>query len=765
MKPNGIPSSAFKDRDKDDRSKEVRSAFSAYLPPTFPQFQKDKDFENDTSTPQYIVSTPTVTNTSSFQLSPMTPGLASFNITSPNISLTSSFSSIKHLKADIENYLKESTPLKRRKVDDKTQPTNDNVFQLSEAFSTIEKQRDTIQELEAQITRLREESKSDRLQTTTLESKITELQAKNILCEQQVQQKDSEITHQLSLNEELKQHLKFVSDEIAELKTQLQKKDTELSLMKSKTASSSASLEAQKSSLEDQIYSQQQTISRYKTQMEQQRLSLQKQLDTANAQIEHFEQQVESYKNQITQYKQNILDLTSQSESRKTSFSSNQEYETIIKNLKDEITHLKTVEAAHKQSIKQVKQLQEQSANASLLNEQILQQQAKLERAAQLQHKYNELQLQYSKLQEQTNQWDSLLRGLKEFNNPTEIWNRMNQLQKENEMLLLEQGNSKGSVTTLQANLEQATAKIAQLEQQAAKLNKTISEHEENFKKLEKWNSILKKERDGYKSILDSYNEEDAIHSNYDKQKTARINELERSMAEKHNFIQTALASLSTPAVTPATLNAEEVEVLRSQIAKLNKENEKLIEEISVLESRLGKGEFNPQTTKILHLALNPTNWNKPTDELAILKAENENLKKLLAAQGISTTSVASSEEVKALTAENQLLQKKLADSEARLNKLKEAWKRQIHELREMMLKLFGYKVNIVEKEYRLESMYAQNEIIAFEKSSEGGLNLLETEFTKTLSKEIHAYLSKCHSIPAFLSNITLQLFERQTFH
>ena len=81
------------------------------------------------------------------------------------------------------------------------------------------------------------------------------------------------------------------------------------------------------------------------------------------------------------------------------------------------------------------------------------------------------------------------------------------------------------------------------------------------------------------------------------------------------------------------------------------------------------------------------------------------------------------------------------------------------------MVKLFGYKVNIVEKEYRLESMYAENDIIAFEKSADGGLNLLETEFTKTLSKEIHAYLSKCHSIPAFLSNITLQLFERQTLH
>ena len=44
---------------------------------------------------------------------------------------------------------------------------------------------------------------------------------------------------------------------------------------------------------------------------------------------------------------------------------------------------------------------------------------------------------------------------------------------------------------------------------------------------------MVKRERDGLKSILDSYNEEDALNSNYDKQKTARIRELEKALAEK----------------------------------------------------------------------------------------------------------------------------------------------------------------------------------------------------------------------------------------
>lgn len=46
----------------------------------------------------------------------------------------------------------------------------------------------------------------------------------------------------------------------------------------------------------------------------------------------------------------------------------------------------------------------------------------------------------------------------------------------------------------------------------------------------------------------------------------------------------------------------------------------------------------------------------------------------------------------------------------------------------------------------------------------DGRLELLGTDFCKRIDRKIFAYLTTCHSIPAFLSSCTLDLFERQTF-
>ncbi len=43
-------------------------------------------------------------------------------------------------------------------------------------------------------------------------------------------------------------------------------------------------------------------------------------------------------------------------------------------------------------------------------------------------------------------------------------------------------------------------------------------------------------------------------------------------------------------------------------------------------------------------------------------------------------------------------------------------------------------------------------------------LELLETPFAAKIDRKIFTFLTTCHSVPAFLSNITLDLFEKQTF-
>ena len=65
----------------------------------------------------------------------------------------------------------------------------------------------------------------------------------------------------------------------------------------------------------------------------------------------------------------------------------------------------------------------------------------------------------------------------------------------------------------------------------------------------------------------------------------------------------------------------------------------------------------------------------------------------------------------------------------------------------------------------RLRSMYAENPDDSFLFQWKGEtLELLDTPFAGKLDPKLFAYLSSCNSVPSFLANVTLELFDNQTF-
>ena len=49
-------------------------------------------------------------------------------------------------------------------------------------------------------------------------------------------------------------------------------------------------------------------------------------------------------------------------------------------------------------------------------------------------------------------------------------------------------------------------------------------------------------------------------------------------------------------------------------------------------------------------------------------------------------------------------------------------------------------------------------------KMTDGTLEMLETPFCQRIDSKVTAYLTTCQSVPAFLSTLTLDLFEKTTF-
>jgi hypothetical protein len=106
-----------------------------------------------------------------------------------------------------------------------------------------------------------------------------------------------------------------------------------------------------------------------------------------------------------------------------------------------------------------------------------------------------------------------------------------------------------------------------------------------------------------------------------------------------------------------------------------------------------------------------------------------------------------------------------------RLTRLKEMFKELISSFREAVYLLTGYKIDLYAAtnggypRLRLRSMYAEDpdDSLLFQ-WRDNALELMETPFATKLDQKLFDYLSTCNSVPAFLSNVTMDLFDNQTF-
>ena len=107
------------------------------------------------------------------------------------------------------------------------------------------------------------------------------------------------------------------------------------------------------------------------------------------------------------------------------------------------------------------------------------------------------------------------------------------------------------------------------------------------------------------------------------------------------------------------------------------------------------------------------------------------------------------------------------------MDRLKALFRQKITKFKEAVYLLTGFKIDMTTDakqwpQLRVRSMYAEREndllLFRWSQAEGGGLELLETDFCSRLDEDIIAYLTRCNSIPAFLSTVNLDLFEKQTF-
>lgn len=471
----------------------------------------------------------------------------------------------------------------------------------------------------------------------------------------------------------------------------------------------------------------------------------------------------------------------------------------IVKTVKSEAARVPDMEKELKQLREENIFLRENKENCSLLKEEAEGLRRKLERMATAKEDLVTIELEKERLTEKMQAWENLGQstGLN-IRKPEDLSREVIQFQ-QREFALKEQNY------TLISHVMSAEQSQAEMRTELSKHSaKTLEEQKKRetqdalVRRLQKRVLLLTKERDGMRSILESYDSELAA-TEYSPQLNKRLKEAEDILQKTQSHyvemetqlskaqeetgalklrlqaVELELESLkekqSSAADISCSVTREEVNTLRQKIENLVAEQQRLEEQKNILEMRLERnnlqGDYDPVKTQVIHLKMNPTAVaeQQRQQEVEALREEVIRLRELHSQDDSSMhnpsrgISLPPSKEV-------QDLRKQMESSELRNQRLKEVFQRKIQEFRTVCYILTGYQIDITtENQYRLTSVYAEHmeDSVLFKKGTNGVMQLMETEFSKTLGEMVDLHLHHQKSIPAFLSALTLDLFSRQT--
>ncbi|XP_029315408.1 LOW QUALITY PROTEIN: mitotic spindle assembly checkpoint protein MAD1 [Cottoperca gobio] len=480
----------------------------------------------------------------------------------------------------------------------------------------------------------------------------------------------------------------------------------------------------------------------------------------------------------------------------------------IVKTVKSEVAKVPDLEKDVKRLREDNAFLRESRENCSLLKEEVEGLRRKLERMEKKKEELVNMELEKERLAEKLKAWENLGQstGLN-IRKPEDLSREVIQIQ-QREIALKEQNY------TLNSRVRSAERLRSEFrEESSQQRGKTLEEQKKRemqdslVRRLQKRVLLLTKERDGMRAILESYDSELAP-TEYSPQLSRRLREAEDVLQKTQNHnaemevqltkaqddtgtlklqLQTLeLESLKKHQASAADSNSsvtkEEVGILRQKIEDLESERQRLEEQNNILEMRLERhnlqGDYDPVKTQVLHFKMNPTTVAKQQrqQDVDALREEVTCLRDLVrslqdggaAAHSKADSSLHASGLGLSLPPSKEVLdlRKQMESSELRNQRLKEVFQRKIQEFRTVCYVLTGYQIDITtENQYRLASVYAEHmdDSLLFKKGSNGSMQLMETEFSKTLGEMVALHLHHQKSMPAFLSAVTLDLFSRQT--
>lgn len=369
--------------------------------------------------------------------------------------------------------------------------------------------------------------------------------------------------------------------------------------------------------------------------------------------------------------------------------------------------------------------------------------------------------------------------------NPMVVRSHIEQILQKDVILTSEKSSVKNEKNQIQAAIIETKAEKEQLQKQLEDHKRSLKHHQAILHRVQKKLHLVVGERDCWKQLLDSYEKDLTINpttvSNQEAQMRTRIDMLEKQLTGYRELNSKLEGELQTVKAMPdmnmdSALTSEQYEKLRREIDSLRLENDKLKRRKDELELELEnvtlRAEINRDRYKVVQYTDSPANeaYEAHKNEVEKLQAEIERLKirnRKLEEGNDELTMRLNDSNMTMNVMELNNLKAQVQSLEAKNQHIKEIYKSASNEFRDVCYMLFGYRVDRVgNTNYRISSMYAESEeeYLHFRLNESGSvLNMLETEYSESISDMVSSHLGTHGSLPAFLSNLTLDLFNRTT--
>jgi mitotic spindle assembly checkpoint protein MAD1 len=446
------------------------------------------------------------------------------------------------------------------------------------------------------------------------------------------------------------------------------------------------------------------------------------------------------------------------------------------------VKHLQEELRSYESEVREARKLRSSHENIEILKEKLVEERSRRERSESELLKLSDIQLNSKKLEDELSHWKSILKDFPDLSGPDDIISKFAAVQKEVVESMRKAGDINARLKQMEVALDNAQLAKQDAENEAALAKDKAALLNSEVKRIQLSLSSITEERDRLKHIVDELKKPQNSEPGSGITSGTLVQELESSLASKEHFIKELECNLFEQKEMCNRQHGEikllndKLNVEARTIKSLERESDRLRSEISLLESKLGHGDFSFASTKVLRMVNTLAVDNDTKQTIEALQNELQKTKeKLLAVEDLKKQSGGSGTVDSYISGKIVQLKEQIATLEKREERYKTVFADRISVFRRACCELFGYKIvmddhqrsdGIPVTRFTLQSIYAQSddEKLLFEYES-GNTNILANDYIsqKEISRQVEIFVRKMNSIPAFTANLTVESFNKRT--